>query len=79
MFIKITEAATNEYRKGSFCQLLYIADLTLTAESKEVVEMFSRWKSGMERRLKINISKTKLYEKKQWKNYNQENGCVVVV
>ena len=61
IFIIVMEEATKECRKGGPWELLYADDLVLTAETKEeVIEMFKRWRSGMERRgLKINMNKTK--------------------
>ena len=62
LFKVVMEEATKMCRKGDPWDLLYADDLVLTAESKEeVMEMFHRWRSAMERcGMKINVPKTKL-------------------
>ena len=61
LFIIVMEGATKKCRKGGSWELLYADELVLRAQTREeVIEMFKRWKGGMEKRgLKINISKTK--------------------
>ena len=60
LFIIVMEEATMECRKGGPWELLYADDLVLTAEKREVIEMFRRWRRGMEKwELKINMNKTK--------------------
>ena len=60
LFIFVMEEAAKESRQGGTCELLYADDLVLTAETKEVIEMFRQWRREMEkRRLKINMNKTK--------------------
>ena len=62
LFITVMEEATKLAKGGGQWELLYADDSVMTADSKEeVVDMFNRWKKGMERRgLKINMEKTKL-------------------
>jgi hypothetical protein len=62
LFITVMEEATKHTRGQGPWELLYADDLVLTAESKEeVVEMFNRWKAGMEERgLRVNMDKTKM-------------------
>ena len=62
LFITILDEISRDCRKGDPWELLYADDLVLTAETKEeVVSMFERWRTAMERRgLKVNLEKTKV-------------------
>ena len=61
LFIIVLHEVIKECREQGYWDLLYADDLVLTAQSKEeVLEMFNRWRTDMERRaLKINSGKTK--------------------
>ena len=51
LFNLVMEEATRSCRKGHPWELLYADDHVLTAESsEEVVDMFTRWRTAMERR-----------------------------
>ena len=62
LFITVMEEASKDCRGSGPWELLYADDLVLTAASKqEAIDMFSRWKDGLERRgLKINGAKSKV-------------------
>ena len=60
LFVVVMQEATREAREGLW-DLLYAADLVITAESEEAVRKLSVWKRQMETRgLIVNINKTKL-------------------
>jgi len=58
----VMQEATKEERGENLKELLYADDRVLMAEvEEEVVERFSAWKRGMEKRgLKVNMEKTKM-------------------
>jgi len=62
LFIVVMQEATKEERGENLKELLYADDRVLMAEvEEEVVERFSAWKRGMEKRgLKVNMEKTKM-------------------
>jgi len=62
LFIVVMQEATKEERGENLKELLYADDLVLMAETEEeVMERFSAWKRGMEKRgLKVNMEKTKM-------------------
>ena len=57
LFIVVMQEATKEERGENLKELLYADDLVLMAETEEeVVERFSAWKRGIEKRgLKVNM------------------------
>ena len=61
-FYLVMEEATRSCRRGHPWELLYADDRVLTAEFREeVLEMFTRWRTAMERRgLRVNLDKTKI-------------------
>ena len=62
LFIIVLEALSKKFRGGLPWELLYADDLTLAADTKELlIEKLSRWKKGLEEKgLRVNVSKTKV-------------------
>ena len=62
LFIIVLEALSREFREGLPMELLYMDDLVLIAETKELLlEKVRKWKEGMEKKgLRVNAGKTKI-------------------
>ena len=62
LFIIVLEALSREFREGLPMGLLYVDDLVLIADTKELsLEKVRKWKEGMEKKgLRVNAGKTKV-------------------
>ena len=59
LFIMLLEALSREFRAGLPMEMLYVDDLVLMAESKELLmEKLRKWKKG----LRVNAGKTKVIQ-----------------
>ena len=64
LFIIVLEALSREFRTGCLWELLYTADLMISAESmEELLVKVQTWKTEMEKKgLRVNMGKTKIME-----------------
>ena len=76
LFIIVLEALSREFGEGLPKELLYVDDLVLIAETKELLlEKVSKWKEGMEKKgLRVNAGKTKIMWCKVSKGQAEDSG-----
>ena len=76
LFIIVLEALSREFREGLPMELLYVDDLILMAESKELLmEKLRKWKKGMEAKgLRVNAGKTKVMQCRVSRFQSEDSG-----